>query len=68
MAVKVKISKFIDLLKVLPVNTELVAVLNFPAKVLAFLLRCSTVCERALGVHIPHCSPSCFHPQLPPCN
>lgn len=43
-----------NILKVKPLYTEVVSVLNFPVKVTAILLRCSTVCERALGIHIPH--------------
>lgn len=31
----------------------MVDVVNSPVKVLASLLRCSSVCERALGIHIP---------------
>lgn len=47
-----------NILGVKPLNTKVVGVLNFPVKVTAFLLRCSTVCERALGIHIPyHCPP-----------
>lgn len=52
-----------NLFRVKPLSMEVVGVLNFPVKVTAFLLRCSTVCERALGIHIPH-----HYPLLPPAS